>query len=172
MLVRRPSDPGEPCPGEWTEPGATARPEPVTNPAEVAWFDADQAPERQKLAFDHREILQASVERLRGKAEYTPLPAFLVPEPVTLPQFQHAYEVVLGRRVDKSGLRTRMLAADFLGEAGIVDGGSRRPPMGYRLKDRSGPICFPRTFGRRDGTERRGRHEAGFRLYFCHLPTS
>jgi 8-oxo-dGTP diphosphatase len=42
-----------------------------------------------------------------------------------------------------------MLAADFLKEAGVVESESNRPPMGYRLKDRSGPVTFPRTFGGR-----------------------
>lgn len=81
--------------------------------------------------------------------EYTSLPAFLLPEPFTLPQLQHIYEVVLGRPVDKSGFRTRIIAADFLNEGGLVEGASRRPPMAYRLKDRSGPVYFPRTFSPR-----------------------
>jgi 8-oxo-dGTP diphosphatase len=101
------------------------------------------------LAFDHSEILRAAVERLRGKVEYTSLPAFLLPETFTLPQLQHTYEIVLGRPVDKSGFRTRMMSADFLEEAGIVETASRRPPMAYRLKDRSRPVYFPRTFSPR-----------------------
>jgi len=119
------------------------------NAADVAWFTVDELPARRKLAFDHAEILKAGVERLRGKVEYTSLPAFLLPEPFTLPQLQRTYEVVLGRPVDKSGFRTRMLAAGFLDEAGLVESDSNRPPMGYRLKDRSGPVFFPRTFSPR-----------------------
>ena len=114
----------------------------------AAWHALNALPAR-KLAFDHTEILQTAVERLRGKVEYTSLPAFLLPEPFTLPQLQHAYEIVLGRKLDKSGFRTRMMAADFLEEVGLVEGDSRRPPMGYRLKDRSVPAFFPRTFSPR-----------------------
>lgn len=121
------------------------------NAADVGWFDVDALPKRMKLAFDHAEILQAAVERLRGKVEYTSLPAYLLPEPFTLPQLQHAYEVVLGRPVDKSGFRTRMMSAGFLEEAGLVETASHRPPMGYRLKDRSRPVYFPRTFSPRGG---------------------
>ncbi|MDR0225536.1 MAG: NUDIX hydrolase [Burkholderiaceae bacterium] len=124
------------------------------NAADVSWFAVDgllRAPASGAgaLAFDHGEILRAAVERLRGKVEYTSLPAFLLPEPFTLPQLQQAYEVVLGRPVDKSGFRTRMLSAGFLEEAGLVDGSSRRPAMGYRLADRSAPVVFPRTFSPR-----------------------
>ena len=39
--------------------------------------------------------------------------------------------------------------ADFLEEAGVVESESNRPPMGYRLKDRSAPVLFPRTFSPR-----------------------
>ena len=120
------------------------------NAADVAWFGVDDAQlARKKLAFDHAQILRAGIERLRSKVEYTSLPAYLLPEPFTLPQLQRTYEVVLGRPVDKSGFRTRMLAAGFLAEAGIVDSGSNRPPMGYRLKDRGAPVFFPRTFSPR-----------------------
>src|SRR5882762_7218730 len=119
------------------------------NAAEVSWFGIDQAMNRLKLAFDHADILKVAVDRLRGKVEYTSLPAFLLPEPFTLPQLQRTYEIVLGRPVDKSGFRTRMLAAEFLEEAGYVDGESNRPAMGYRLRDRKAPALFPRTFSPR-----------------------
>ena len=120
------------------------------NAAEVAWFEVDAA-SRKRLAFDHGELLDAAVARLRSKVEYTSLPAFLLEEPFTLPALQHTYEVVLGRPVDKSGFRTRMMAADFLEEAGLVETASHRPPMAYRLKDRSRPVFFPRTFSPRGG---------------------
>ena len=120
------------------------------NAADVAWFTVDDhLLAKKKLAFDHADILRAGVERLRSKVEYTSLPAYLLPEPFTLPQLQRTYEVVLGRPVDKSGFRTRMIAGDFLAEAGTVESDSNRPPMGYRLKDRSGPVFFPRTFSPR-----------------------
>lgn len=121
------------------------------NAAEVAWFAVDAVIRDDGLAFDHHAILQAAVERLRSKVEYTSLPAFLLPEPFTLPQLQRMYEIVLGRPVDKSGFRTRMLAAGFLKEAGYVAGESNRPAIGYRLVDRGTPAVFPRTFSPRGG---------------------
>ena len=121
------------------------------NAAEVAWFAVDAVIRDDGLAFDHHAILQAAVERLRSKVEYTSLPAFLLPEPFTLPQLQRMYEIVLGRPVDKSGFRTRMLAAGFLKEAGYVAGESNRPAIGYRLVDRATPAVFPRTFSPRGG---------------------
>ncbi len=119
------------------------------NAEQVRWFEADAIAARGTLAFDHREILATAIERLRSKVEYTTLPAFLLKEPFTLPQLQSVYEVILGRPIDKSGFRTRALAADFLLEDSEMDVGAPRPAMGYRLRDRSGPIYFPRTFSPR-----------------------
>lgn len=117
--------------------------------APAKWHPVDEPSPRKRLAFDHGDILQAALERLRSKVEYTSLPAFLLPEPFTLPQLQKVYEVVLGRAIDKSGFRTRALAADFLKEDGFLDVGSPRPAMGYRLKTRESAVYFPRTFSPR-----------------------
>ena len=120
------------------------------NAAQVEWVDATAA-SRKRLAFDHAEIVAAAIARLRSKVEYTSLPAFLLSEPFTLPQLQHTYEVVLGRPVDKSAFRKRMLDGGFMEEAGPVEGASGRPAMGYRLRNRSQAALFPRTFSPRDG---------------------
>lgn len=113
--------------------------------ATSAWVEVDAAL-RKRLAFDHGDILAAAVERLRGKVEYTSLPAFLLPEPFTLPQLQRTYEVVLGRPIDKSAFRKRMLDAQFLAETGPIDGDAGRAAMGYRVLDRERAAVFPRTF--------------------------
>lgn len=109
------------------------------------WIEVDAAL-RKRLAFDHAEILGAAVERLRGKVEYTSLPAFLLEEPFTLPQLQRTYEIVLGRPMDKSAFRKRMLDAQFLAEAGSIAGDAGRVAMGYRILDRERAAVFPRTF--------------------------
>lgn len=124
-----------------TRPGGTAASE---------WVDVDSAL-RKHLAFDHGEILAAAVERLRGKVEYTSLPAFLLPEPFTLPQLQRSYEIVLGRAIDKSAFRKRMLDAQFLAEAGPIAGDAGRLAMGYRIVDRERAAVFPRTFRATEG---------------------
>ena len=100
----------------------------------------------QPLAFDHSDILRAALSRLRSKAEYTSLPAFLLPEPFTLPQLQRVYEVILGRPLDKSAFRKRTLDAGLLVEDGMIKGGFGRNAMGYRLVQRDSAIYFPRPF--------------------------
>jgi 8-oxo-dGTP diphosphatase len=114
-------------------------------PHEHEWAPVDLALQR-KLAFDHAEILAAALDRLRSKVEYTSLPAFLLPEPFTLPQLQRTYEIVLGRALDKSAFRKRMLDAGFLEEVDRVTGPAGRQAQGYRVVDRSGATVFPRPF--------------------------
>jgi 8-oxo-dGTP diphosphatase len=109
------------------------------------WLDVDTAC-ASPLAFDHATLLNGALARLRSKVEYTSLPAFLLPEPFTLPQLQQVYEVVLGRALDKSAFRKRMLDSGFLAEVGTVDGTAPRKAMGYRIRDRSQATVFPRTF--------------------------
>ncbi len=130
-------------------PAADLKPAKGTNVAEVTWVRVDTVVGRRGMAFDHSEILEAAVERLRSKVEYTSLPAYLLPEPFTLPQLQRTYEVILGRPVDKSGFRTRTLAADFLDEVGTTEGDTNRTAVAYRLRDRERVVVFPRTFSPR-----------------------
>ena len=120
------------------------------NAAEVRWFDVGpdgEALAAGTLAFDHGALLAATLQRLQSKVEYTSLPAFLLTEPFTLPQLQQAYELVLGRRLDRSAFRRRALAMEgFLREAGVMQTGAPRAPMGYVLASREQPMVFPRTF--------------------------
>lgn len=113
------------------------------------WMAVDALPQASAMAFDHATLLTTALQRLRAKVEYTSLPAHLLAQPFTLPQLQKAYETVLGRAIDKSGFRTRMLAADFLEETGAMDVGAPRPAMGYRLKVEQTVAYFPRTFSPR-----------------------
>lgn len=100
-----------------------------------------------KLAFDHNAILQAGVERLRAKVEYTSLPANLLPKEFTLTELQHIYEVILGRPLEQSAFRKRMLAADFLIEGRkIRQSSAGRPAALYRVKPGHEAVFFPRTF--------------------------
>lgn len=119
------------------------------NSQAAQWFAVDQDLPTRSLAFDHADILMAAIHRLRAKVEYTSLPAHLLSPPFTLPQLQRAYEQVLGRAVDKSAFRTRMLAAGFLEETGPMDVGAPRLAMGYRLSDNQALAYFPRTFSPR-----------------------
>jgi 8-oxo-dGTP diphosphatase len=118
------------------------------NYEEVAWHRVHGDGVGERLAFDHAALLAAAVRRLRSKVEYTSLPAFLLGETFTLSELQSTYQTVLGRPVDKSAFRTRMLAADFIEPTGQMRSSVTRPAQLYRLKAPA-PVLFPRTFSPR-----------------------
>lgn len=120
---------------------------PGGNAPDARWFPVDSVPAR--LAFDHAEILAAAVTRLRNKVEYTSLPAFVLPREFTLTELQRTYEIVLGRRLEKSAFRTRVLAADLVRPVGKIRRGPNRPAQMYRLKNPREPVFFARTFSPR-----------------------
>ena len=119
------------------------------NAAAARWSPVHDDRVGLRLAFDHAAILAAALERLRSKVEYTSLPAYLLPEEFTLGELQRAYEIVLGRDVEKSAFRTRIRSAELVVEVPRQRTGPNRPAQLYRLKDRKHPVFFPRTFSPR-----------------------
>lgn len=122
----------------------------ATNAVDVAWVKilGDKIYESAKLplAFDHKEIVAAAIERLRSKVEYTSLPAYLVAHEFTLSELQKAYEIVLGRKLEKSAFRTRVLATKLVVEVPRFREGANRPAQLYKLRSMANPVFFQRTF--------------------------
>jgi 8-oxo-dGTP diphosphatase len=89
-----------------------------------------------QLAFDHLEIAQDALERVRGKIEYQGrLAASFLAQPFTIPELRRVYEAVWGSPVHRGDFRRKVLSAsDFLVPTGDVDTGTGGPPADlYRL---------------------------------------
>ncbi len=71
-----------------------------------------------ELAFDHSEILAVTLQRIRGKIDYTPIGFELLPKAFTLFELQKVHEIVLGRKLNKDSFRRRMLASGQLEATG------------------------------------------------------
>jgi 8-oxo-dGTP diphosphatase len=112
---------------------ALEEPQAGTDAAETRWFPMSALP---KLAFDHAQILDYALERLRYKLEYTVVGFELLPDQFTLPELQHAYELILGEKLDKRNFRRKILAADVLEKTGeMKHEGEGRPARLYRYKE-------------------------------------
>ncbi|SMC19010.1 ADP-ribose pyrophosphatase YjhB, NUDIX family [Andreprevotia lacus DSM 23236] len=112
---------------------------------DTRWFVLDELDQTGPLAFDHAQLIQAALQHLRHKVEYSSLPVHLLPESFTLSELQHIHEIVLGKNIDKSAFRKRVKEGDFL-EA-VPDGwrlGSNRPAQLYRLKQLQPLVYFQR----------------------------
>ena len=101
---------------------------------DAAWFGVHDLP---SLAFDHGEILEMALKRLKGKLRYEPVGFELLPKKFTLSELQHLYEVVLERELDKRNFRKRVLAMDLLVETNEVQQDvAHRAARLYRFDER------------------------------------
>lgn len=100
--------------------------------ADLKWFPAEQV---STLAFDHKEILDSAVQRLRAKVTYSNIVYGLLPLKFTLSELQRIYEIILDDTLDKRNFRKRMLASGLLQETGKKHlHGAHRPAMLYQFK--------------------------------------
>jgi 8-oxo-dGTP diphosphatase len=67
--------------------------------AAAEWFEITEIP--RTLAFDHHNIVELAVKRLRSRIRRSPIGFDLLPRKFTLSQLQKLYEVVLGAELDK-----------------------------------------------------------------------
>lgn len=99
---------------------------------EAAWFGIDQLP---ALAFDHEEIMDVAIKRLRGKVVYQPIGFELLPSKFTLTQLQQLYEIILGVKINKRNFRTKILKMDILEQCERQQGVSHRPAFLYKFNE-------------------------------------
>lgn len=105
-----------------------------TDAADAAWFSVSDVP---SLAFDHGDILETALARLRGKVRYQPIGFELLPRKFTLSQLQHLYEVILETPLDKRNFRKKILGTELLVELDEIERDvAHRAARLYRFDDR------------------------------------
>lgn len=91
--------------------------------------------DHKEMPFDHGEILQAAVKRLRGKLRYTNIAAHLLPGTFRIEELQAVYEAVLDRELNRANFRNKLLRIGLIQQEGVLAGevGQRggRPPHAY-----------------------------------------
>ena len=98
----------------------------------ITWHLVDSLP---RLAFDHKDILDYAVQRLRAKVSYSNVVYGLMPKQFRLSELQRMYEIIINGSLDKRNFRKRMLATNLLQETGKKDiSGAHRPAKLYRFK--------------------------------------
>jgi len=106
----------------------------ATDARDAKWFPVWDTP---TLAFDHETILQAALDRIKGKVRYQPIGFELLPKKFTLSQLQGLYETILERELDRRNFRKKILAMDILEELDEVqEGVAHRAARLYRFNQR------------------------------------
>ncbi len=85
--------------------------------SDVDWI-AVESLGKQHLAFDHKEIIDTALARIRGKLEYSDLAFDLVPATFTIPELRHVFAIVLDRPMDPGNFRRRF---NGLVDAGVIE---------------------------------------------------
>lgn len=79
----------------------------------VAWFPVADLP---ALAFDHEEVLETGLRRLKAKIRYEPVGFELLPEKFPLSELQRLYETILEQPLDKRNFRKKILGMGLLAD--------------------------------------------------------
>ncbi len=103
---------------------------------EAEWASVRELSKRE-LAFDHQEIIDTAIERIRGKLEYSDIAFDLVPITFTIPELRHAFGVVLDKVMDPGNFRRKfngMLAAGFIEKAPGKRQTASKPASVFKFK--------------------------------------
>jgi 8-oxo-dGTP diphosphatase len=105
-------------------------------PADTAWHPVDALP---PMAFDHRAIVLAGRERLRGKLSYTNLGFALAPGSFTISELRELYVAALGHDVSATNLQRVLVRRELLEETGsrrAAGPSGGRPATVFRFRSR------------------------------------
>jgi len=102
----------------------------------VKWFRADGL---EALAFDHNDIVDYALWRLRNKMAYGSIAYHLLGETFTLAQVREVYEAVLNRSLDPANFRRQLKQTAHIEPTDqYLQGGKHRPPRLYRYTGSTG----------------------------------
>ena len=90
----------------------------------AAWFNIYELPE---LAFDHAEILEFAINRLKEKLKYESIGFNLLPRDFTLSDLQRLIETLTGKSLDKRNFRKKILGLNILKESMVIKSKNNKP---------------------------------------------
>lgn len=87
------------------------------------WFSVNDLPD---LIFDHNEMVQQAIRRLRYRTSVEPIGIELLPAKFTMRQMQKLYETIYGEEIDKRNFTKKIAYLDILTKLDEKDKGSSR----------------------------------------------
>jgi ADP-ribose pyrophosphatase YjhB (NUDIX family) len=112
-------------------------------PPDTAWHAASSLP---PTAFDHGEIVETGLQRLRAKLSYTNTAFALAPDVFTLSELRAIYAAALGRSVSATNLQRVLLRREVLERTGSKREPGRaggRPAELFRFRARQLEVTDP-----------------------------
>lgn len=100
----------------------------------ACWVPMDQVPE---LIFDHNEMVNKALSRMRHKSSAHPIAFKLLPKEFTLSKLQKLYEAILGETLDKRNFRKRISEMNYIEKTDKIDKTeSKKGAALYRFNER------------------------------------
>ncbi|MEZ4879837.1 MAG: NUDIX domain-containing protein [Chitinophagales bacterium] len=84
---------------------------PDTDALEVSWFDIQNLP---KLGYDHNQIIDFAIERLRSKIKYMPIGLELLEKKFPFSDLENLYTTILDKNIDRRNFRKKFLNFNLL----------------------------------------------------------
>lgn len=100
---------------------------------EVAWHPVHDL---QELAFDHNQIIQVALNKLKHSIRVKPVGFELLPPAFTLTELQHLYEAIWETDLEKRNFRKKILAMGLLRDLKrLQEGVAHRPAKLYAFDE-------------------------------------
>ncbi|RZJ71262.1 NUDIX domain-containing protein [Flavobacterium sp.] len=84
-----------------------------TDAEDAHWFAVNELP---KLGYDHSQIVQTALERLRAKLAYQPIGFDLLPKKFPFSDLENLYASILEKEIDRRNFRKKILSFGLLHE--------------------------------------------------------
>lgn len=111
---------------------------------EAKWISVSKA---KNLAFDHKEILNACLDKLQKSVRVKPIGFELLPKQFTLSVLQSLYEAILNVELDKRNFRKKILQMNFLKDTGILQQNvSHRPAKLFEFDENKYKMLIEKGF--------------------------
>lgn len=110
------------------------RPSAGSDATEACWLPVSGL---QSLAFDHADILETALNRLRAKTTYEPIGFELLEEKFPFSHLEHLYTTLLGKPVERRNFRKKIMQfglVEELAEKAPIHG-SGRPATLFRFNE-------------------------------------
>lgn len=95
------------------------------------WISINKLP---NLLYDHNEMVEKALERIRIHINYLPIGLNLLPEKFTIKDLQKLYEAILQKELDRGNFQKKMLKLNILTRLEKqLNGGAHKAPYLYEF---------------------------------------
>ncbi len=88
------------------------------------------------IFYEHDQIVEMALSRLKGKLGYTDIVKNLLPEKFRISQMQKIYEIILGRKLDKRNFQKKIFSLKIISETWELDRSTNRPAKLYKFENK------------------------------------